>query len=457
MTRQGGARILVVDDHAEMSQLLVEQLTDAGYVAERASGGREALQRVRAELPDLVLTDLRMAEVDGFDVLDGIREIDPDLPVIVMTAFGAIETAVEAIKRGAYHYLTKPFQLEEVLVFVKRGLADRKVRSANALLRRGAELEGVGSSMVGGSTAMHALQQTIAKVARSPAPILVTGESGTGKELVARALHAASTRSDHPFVAVNCTALPETLLESELFGHMRGAFSGASAVRRGLFVEANGGTLFLDEIGDMPPPLQAKMLRVLQDGELRPVGSDTIRRVDVRVIAATNQDLEARVEAGSFRPDLFFRLNVIQIAVPPLRERREDIPDLVCWFVDRARRRNPGTKARTVAIEALERLQSHFWPGNVRELENLVERLVLLAPDEEIRLGDLETLAPAVTAVRPPLQHAEERVQTLRELEDGYIAWVVARCGGNKTRAAELLGIDVSTIHRREKERSTSR
>jgi two-component system response regulator HydG len=291
-------------------------------------------------------------------------------------------------------------------------------------------------------------------VAPSPAPVLITGESGTGKELVARALHRSSVRRDQPFVAINCTALPESLLESELFGHTRGAFSGATSPRRGLFVEADGGTLFLDEIGDMPAPLQAKMLRVLQDGEVRPVGADTLRRVDVRVVAASNQDLEKRVAAGQFRADLFFRLDVVSIAVPALRHRREDIPDLVEWFVARARRRNPAAKARRLTADAVERLAGRAWPGNVRELENLVERLVILAPHEEIGAADIHELAPALFPIPSAFEVAHERLQTMRELEDAYIAWVVERCGGNKTRAAEVLGIDVSTIHRRERERS---
>jgi two-component system response regulator HydG len=286
--------------------------------------------------------------------------------------------------------------------------------------------------------------------------VLVTGESGTGKELVARALHAASERGDAPFVAVNCTALPEALLESELFGHARGAFSGASEARRGLFVTADGGTLFLDEIGEMAPGLQAKLLRVLQDGELRPVGSDASRRVDVRVVAATHADLEARVRAGQFRADLLYRLNVLAIRVPPLREHPEDTAELVDVFVARARRRNPGARARRVTPDAVARLRARTWPGNVRELENLVERLVILSGGPEVDAADLERLAPDLLSAPSPLVSVreEEEPRTLREMEDAYIAWVIARCGGNKTRAAELLGIDVSTIHRREKDRS---
>jgi two-component system response regulator HydG len=448
-----GAHILVVDDHPEMARLVADQLQGAGFIVDLAAGGKEALQRLRVEVPDLVITDLRMEDVDGFDVLDGVHEVEPDLPVIVMTAFGAIENAVEAIKRGAYHYLTKPFQLSELLVFVQRALADRRVRSANEVLRRAAELAG-GAEMVGASTPMKALREMIGRVAQSSAPVLITGESGTGKELVARGLHEASARREQSFVAVNCTAIPESLLESELFGHTRGAFSGATAARRGLFAESDGGTLFLDEIGDMPPTLQAKMLRVLQNGEVRAVGSDAVRRVDVRVIAATNQDLEKRVEAGQFRSDLFFRLNVVQLPVPPLRSRREDIPELATLFVERSRRRNPSSRARRLSSEVLDRFRAHHWPGNVRELENLVERLVILSQSEEVGVEDLDRYAPRLASGPFPLDVAKEQVVKLRELEDMYISWMLARYGGNKTRAAEILGIDVSTIHRRERERT---
>ncbi len=454
MGRQSGARILVADDHVEMAEMLAEKLGQAGYVVECAGGGREALQKVRAELPDLVITDLRMEAVDGFDVLEGVHEVDPDVPVIVMTAFGAIDTAIEAIKRGAYHYVTKPFQLGEVLIFVERALADRTVRTANEVLRRTVEEQGGTGGMVGDSAAMRDLADVISRASPSPAPVLVTGESGTGKELVARALHAKSPRADQSFVAVNCTAIPEALLESELFGHTRGAFSGATAQRRGLFVEADGGTLFLDEIGDMPAALQAKLLRVLQDGEVRAVGSDTVRRVDVRVVAATNQDLQKRVDAGQFRADLFFRLNVVSISVPSLRSRLEDVPALVECFVARARRRNPAARARRIAGAAVEVLASYPWPGNVRELENVIERLVILSPTEEIGVEDVRRLGPRLEPGPSPLESAKESPMRLRELEDAYITWTIARCGGNKTRAAEILGIDVSTIHRRERDHS---
>jgi two-component system response regulator HydG len=452
------ARILVVDDHAEMARLIADRLGEAGYTVVRAEGGRDALRRIGGEVFDLVITDLRMEEVDGFDVLQGVQEAASDVPVIVMTAFGSIDSAVDAVKRGAYHYLTKPFELRELLVFVERALADRRIRNENEVLRRDAAEWSGHPALVGSSAPMRALQEFVGRVAPTAATVLITGESGTGKELIARALHETSPRRDAPFVAVNCTALPESLLESELFGHARGAFSGATSARRGLFAEADGGTLLLDEIGDMPAPLQARLLRVLQDGEVRPVGSDAIRRVDVRLLAATHQDLEKRVAAGQFRADLFFRLNVVTVTAPPLRERREDLPALVEHFLARARQRNRLAGAQRLTPEVLDRLAAYPWPGNVRELENLVERLVILTTSPDIGLADLERLAPRLIAGAPPLEVAlaQDRMVSLREVEDTYIAWVVARCGGNKTRAAEVLGIDVSTIHRRERERSAT-
>ncbi len=449
-----GKRILVVDDHPEMARLLADQLTEARYVVERAHGGAEALRLARAELPSLVVTDLRMEEVDGFDVLEGVHELDPDVPVIVMTAFGAIETAIEAIKRGAYHYVTKPFLLAEILAYIERALAERRIRAENAVLRRGTK-DAAAPALVGASAPMCALHDVIAQAGPSAAPVLITGESGTGKELVARAIHEASERRAEPFVAVNCTALPESLLESELFGHTRGAFSGATAPRRGLFVEADGGTLLLDEIGDMPAPLQAKLLRILQDGEVRAVGSDTIRRVDVRIIAATNHDVDAQVASGKFRGDLFFRLNVVRIEVPPLRARREDVPALLDHFLSRARARNRSASAKRFAPHVAARLAAHSWPGNVRELENVVERLVVLSRAEEIGSEDLDRFAPQLVAGPSPLDAVRDRMVSLREMEDAYIAWVLARCDGNKTRAAEVLGLDVSTIHRRVRDRAT--
>jgi two-component system, NtrC family, response regulator HydG len=452
------ARILVIDDHIEMARLLRDQLGDAGYQVEAAASGGEGIDRLRQICFDLVITDLRMSEVDGFDVLAAAQESAPDLPVIIMTGFGSIDSAIEAIKRGAAHYLTKPLRLDEVLLWVQRVLAERRLRAENRSLRRLAGERAAPGALVGGSARMQELLELVERVARSAAPVLIRGESGTGKELVARAIHMGGGRRDRPFVPVNCTALPGPLLESELFGHVRGAFTGATATRRGLFVEAHGGTLFLDEIGDMDELLQGKVLRVLEDGEVRAVGADGARHVDVRVVAATHQDLEARVRDGRFREDLFYRLNVVPLWVPALRDRPEDVPALAEHFLARSRQRNPYSPVRRLDPEVMSRLVRAPWPGNVRELENLIERLVVIGTKESIEVDDLDVLfarsgdlVPLAAARQNlgPLAAARQDLVPLRQLESSYIDWVIQRCGGNKTRAAEILGVDVSTIHRR--------
>jgi two-component system response regulator HydG len=448
--------VLVVDDHVEMARLLADHLTDAGYTVDVATSGQEALAAVRGRVLDAVVSDLRMEQVDGFDVLAAVRAVDPTLPVLIMTAFGGVENAVEAMRRGATHYFTKPFRLDEVLLYVQRAIAERRLREENRALRQAVGERSTFAAMVGRGASMRALHELIERVAHSPAPVLVRGESGSGKELVARALHFEGARKEGPFVAVNCTAIPNALLESELFGHVKGSFTGATTPRRGLFLEADGGTLFLDEIGDMAPELQAKLLRVLEDGEVRAVGADASRKVDVRVVAATHQDLDARVREGRFRQDLFYRLNVVPLRVPPLRERREDIPLLVEHFVAQSRKRNPRASLAGFTPEALAALAAAPWPGNVRELENLVERLAVVTVREQVDLPTLQLHVPDVAAEVHPLSRAQAKLIPLRQLEGEYIAFVVAQCGGNKTKAAEILGIDVSTIHRRERERAGS-
>jgi two-component system, NtrC family, response regulator HydG len=447
--------ILVVDDHVEMVELLAAQLGDEGYSVDVATDGESALARAEQTLPDAVIVDLRMEQVDGLDVLDAIRRIDTAVPVIIMTAFGEVDTAVEAIKRGAYHYITKPFQLSEILVHVERALQDHQVRSDNRALRRLALDKSSLERLVGLSEPMLALRRRIEKVASTDASVLISGESGTGKELVARAIHFMGARASQPLVPVNCTVLPEALLESELFGHTGGAFTGAGSPRRGLFAEADGGTMLLDEIGDMPANLQAKLLRVLQEGEIRPVGSDKRRKVDVRVIAATHQQLGQKVERGEFREDLLFRLNVIPVEVPPLRERREDIPLLIKHFIAQTRTSHPQSTVESFSDDLIEQLQRHRWPGNVRELKNVVERLIILGDRPIADTSDFDTYAGggggshAFTTRRPA-----QPMRSLREVSDEYIDWVVAHCDGNKSRAAEILDIDPSTIYRREKSRA---
>ncbi|MEZ4462220.1 MAG: sigma-54 dependent transcriptional regulator [bacterium] len=423
-------RVLVVDDHEEMVELLADQLRDVGYEVEVSTDGAAALKQAERRLPDVVITDLRMRGTDGFDVLNGIKALDSTIPVLIMTAFGAVDTAVEAIRRGASHYFTKPFKLDEVVLWVERALDDRNVREENRRLR--ATSSAATDALVGQSAAMLKVKDVIARIAQADVPVLLRGESGTGKEVVARAIHEAGPRAKKPFVAINCTSLPSELLESELFGHTKGAFTGATGARRGLFLEAEGGTLFLDEIGDMPPELQAKLLRVLQEREIRAVGSDVTRSVDVRVLAATHQPLEALVQAGRFRQDLMFRLDVLAIHLPPLRDRRDDIPLLVAYFAQKL--------GISVSPAAMERFVRYDWPGNVRELENVLHRYQVLGDDALDRLSS-----------EPPAGFAFDKLQTLREVESAYIKHVLDHFQGNKTRAAEVLGVDVSTLHRREK------
>lgn len=428
--RRENLRIVVVDDHEEMVLLLADQLRDEGFSVEVATDGRKGVTLVERLQPDLVITDLRMKGFDGFDVLEATRAIDPEIPVLIMTAFGAVESAVEAIRRGAFHYFTKPFRLDEVLLWVERSLEDRELKSEIRRLKAQAPHA---HGIIGESAAMHRLRDRISRFAIVDAPVLIRGESGTGKELVARALHLASSRRDAPFVAVNCTSLPQELLESELFGHTKGAFTGAMTARRGLFVEADGGTLFLDEIGDMPPELQAKLLRVLQEREIRAVGSDTTRRIDVRILAATHQPLETQIRNGKFREDLFFRLNVLNLDIPSLHERRDDIPELSEAFFERYRLQYGSTLQR-IPADVMVRLQARQWRGNVRELENVIQRFVIL--------GELEDV---------PQTSEEDEVGliSLRELEERHVRRVLAHCHGNKTHAAEILGIDASTLHRK--------
>jgi two-component system response regulator HydG len=441
-------RVLVIDDNAEMASTVAEFLTANGFEVETAAGGAEGVARFSAAPADAVLTDLRMKDVDGMDVLDAIKRVDPEAAVVMMTAFGGIESAVEAIRRGAYHYVTKPFKMAVVRVLLERACAERSLRSENQRLRREVEERFSFASLIGKSREMQQVYELIERLAVVPSPALIIGETGTGKELVARAIHHQGPRGGNPFVAVNCAALPEALLESELLGHTRGAFTGATQPRKGLFLEADGGTLLLDEIGDMPLALQAKLLRVLESSEIRAVGSDTVRRCDVRILAATHRVLEDLVADNRFREDLYYRLKVITVRLPPLRERREDIPLLAEHFVARVRDRVPGSPVQALTPEALRLLEEHSWPGNVRELEHVIEGAVVTGSAASVGPKDLEASLAVIT--RHPLDRARRDLVPLRELEQEYINWVLERTGGNKTRAAEILGIDPSTLYRRE-------
>jgi two-component system, NtrC family, response regulator HydG len=441
---------LIVDDVPEMAQTIATDLSSAGFATRTANDGATALAQFAADPADLVIADLRMKGTDGLDVLAGIKQADPTTPVIIMTAFGAVETAVEAMRRGAYHYVTKPFALETLRALAERACRERALSRENALLRRTLRSSLSAHKLLGNSLAMRQLRALIGQVADAASSVLISGETGTGKELVAQSIHTSGPRADYSFVAVNCAALPEHLLESELFGHARGAFTGASNSRRGLFVEAQGGTIFLDEIGDLPLSLQGKLLRVLQSGEVRPVGSESTRTVDVRCIAATHKDLSVLVQQGLFREDLFFRLDVLRVRVPPLRERSEDIPSLVDHFLRQSLEKSTRSVLAGFEPDALEFLANCDWPGNVRQLENLVERLVVTAAQSFARLEDVQrALGPGWTS--DPIPRLLQNPMTLHDLEDRYIAAVLKMVGGNKLRAAEILGIDPSTVYRRHK------
>ncbi len=440
------ARVLVVDDDGEMADTVAEYLSGHGYRSECAVGGKAALAALKKREFDAVITDLRMDQLDGMDVLEASRADDPTRPVLIMTAFGTIEGAIEAVRRGAFHYLTKPFKMEETLVWLERALADRGLRRENARLRKVVDERLSFRHLTGKSPVMQQLYDLLERVGPTSSPVLIVGESGTGKELVAQALHFDGPRARAPFVPINCAAISETLLESELFGHTKGAFTGAGEATKGLFVDADGGTLFLDEIGELPLTLQAKLLRALETSTVRPVGGGAERKVDVRIIAATNRDLARAVQEKRFREDLYYRLHVIPIHLPPLRARREDIPLLVEEFTARFAQAHPDSPKREISAEALRRLVELPWPGNVRELKNTVERLLLLARGKRIDLRDLAQAMPE--ALPESMAAIAAEIVPLRIMTRRYVEWVLAQTGNNKIRTAQLLGIDASTIYR---------
>jgi two-component system response regulator HydG len=443
------ARVLVVDDNLEMARTVADGLADLGYEAVAVGSGRAALDALAAQPLDAVVTDLRMPNVDGLEVLAASRRLDAERPVIVMTAFSAIDTAVESIRQGATHYLTKPFKQDELAIFLERALDEVRVRREASALKTELRARFSARSLVGTSAGMQAVRERIERVADAPAPVVVLGETGTGKGLVARALHTDSRRAAKPFVAVNCAALPEALLESELFGHVRGAFTGATTDRPGLFAEADGGSLFLDEIAEMTPGLQAKLLHALESGVVRPVGATKPRAVDVRVIAATHRDLARAVADGKFREDLLYRLDVVAIVIPALRDRREDIPGLVEHFLEAARLRYPQSPVRRVAPGALAALGRRAWPGNVRELANVVEKLVLFGRAEEVALDELPSeTRPGIEGAAAEPAEFRGAIVPMRELERRYAVWAVAQTGGHRGKAAEQLGVDPKTLRK---------
>jgi len=441
------ARVLVVDDNFEMARTIAEGLIDRSYDAVPVGSGREAVDRLIVERFDVLVTDLRMPKVDGMELLAASRRLDPDRPVIVMTAYSAIDTAVESIRQGAHHYLTKPFKQDELVIFLERALDQVRVKNEASALRTALRDKFSVSSIIGASPAMQAVRERIQRVADAPAPVIVLGETGTGKGVVARALHGDSRRAARPFVAVNCAALPETLLESELFGYVKGAFSGATADRPGLFAEADGGSLFLDEIGDMPLALQAKLLHVLERGTVRPVGSTKEREIDVRIIAATHRNLAQAAREGRFREDLLYRLDVVSVVLPALRDHREDIPALVEHFLSACRAKYPQSEVRSFSPEAVRHLVRHRWPGNVRELAHLVEQLVLLGRAGEIEAADLPASVNAAGGTEEAFAFRGP-VKPMEEIERLYAAWALAQTGGHRKQTAEKLGVDPKTLRK---------
>jgi two-component system response regulator HydG len=444
-------RVLVVDDDAPHRQMLEAVLTAEGYILHQATGGEEAVIAVEERFYDVVLMDVRMGKVGGIEALKRIKERSPGIPIIIMTAYASVGTAVEALKSGAYDYLTKPLDIEELKILVAKALRHRELEQENVYLKERLRDRFDFANIIGRSPSMTELLETVALVAPSEATVLIVGESGTGKEIIANAVHQNSPRCERPFIKVNCAALPEAILESELFGHEKGAFTGALAKKQGRFQLAHTGSVFLDEIGEMAPATQAKILRVLQEREFEPLGSTQTVKVDTRVIVATNKDLEEEIQQGHFREDLYYRLNVVRLKVPPLRERREDIPLLADFFLKRYAEKNRRL-IKGFTPKAMDLLMRHTWPGNVRELENVVERAVIMARGEMISPEDLPD------ALRE-LDKEAEKVgldltpgKSLKEVEREMILRTLEETGGNRTRAAEILGISRRTLQIKLKE-----
>ena len=440
--------ILVVDDDADMREMLQDMLKDRGYRVATAGSGQEALKILGEEEYATVLTDLRMKGLQGLELLSEIKRLHQDIGVVLMTAFGTVETAVEAMKHGASDYLTKPVKKDELVRVIERVLRETSLRREVSRLRKEVHKEYSFHQILGKSKPMQAVFDLIKRVADSPTNVLITGESGTGKELVAKAIHYNSDRKEAPFIPVNCAAIPEQLLESELFGHMRGAFTDAKMDKRGLFEEAQKGTLFLDEISELPLMLQAKLLRAIQEREIRRVGANKPIAVDVRIIAATNLNLGEEVKAKRFRDDLYYRLNVIELKLPPLRDRREDITLLVEAFLKKCGEVR-GKEVKGVSESALAMLMDYAWPGNVRELENVIERAVTLSRGEKISPDDLPPAVQGARGDRRVLDEAAEKTLPLHDIEKEYIKKILEKMGGNKYQAAHALGIDRKTLYRK--------
>jgi two-component system response regulator HydG len=441
--------VLVVDDESGILDTLRILLRNEGFEVTTAQGGKAGLEQIRSGAHDLILSDVRMPQVSGLDVLNAAREQDPMTPVILMTAQASLQSAISAVNSGAFYYIQKPFSNDELVAILRRACEFRAVRVENKQLKqeiRRRDKTAV-TRPIGKSKRFMELLKLAEHVAPTESTVLIQGESGTGKEVVARYIHNLSTRADGPFMSINCGALPENLLESELFGHVKGSFTGAVRDKQGLFAAARGGSFFLDEVGEMPASLQVKLLRVLQEREAIPVGATEAIPVDVRIIAATNRDLEEEIRRGNFRSDLFYRLNVIALNLPPLRDRRDDLLLLLEAFLQ-AMAQEGGTEPKALSSDALDAVMVYEWPGNVRELENALEHAVVLSRGSLIEAG---ALPERITKRRkePLVAERSYRNPTLEVIERAYIMWVLQAEGGNKTRAAEVLGIDPSTLYRK--------
>jgi DNA-binding NtrC family response regulator len=439
------AHLLVVDDDPVTIDLLKEVLSKEGYEVSTALSGEEAIAQGMDHLFDIIITDVRMGEKDGMEVLRFFKKNAPETTVILITAFGSIETAIEAIREGAYDYISKPFKLDEIKFTIQRALEQRRLIQENKYYRQELLDKYQFKNVIGRTSQMFQVYKTIAKVADTKSTVLLCGERGTGKELIARSIHYNSQRNTRPFIPVDCASLVETLIESELFGHVRGAFTGASSAKRGLFEEADEGTLFLDEVGNLGLSMQSKLLRFLQEYEIKRVGGTESIKVDVRVIAATNQPLEPLVKSGKFREDLFDRLNVVTITLPPLRERKEDIPLLASHFLQKFSEENHKNISH-ISPEALGILTQYSWPGNARELEHTIERAVIFSIHPIILPEDLPT--KMFEEIKGPEILIPEKLLSLRELEKRYVLKVLEETGGNKKKASEILGIDRTTLYR---------
>jgi len=449
------SKLLIVDDERSMRDFLAILLKKEGHDVVAASDGADAVKAVQSEIFDLVITDMRMPGVDGMGVLKAVKELSPETAVIMITAFATAEAAVEAMKAGASDYIIKPFKVDELKLIINNTLEKRSLKKENILLRREIASKAGFDNFIGKSPDMERVFDLIRQVAQSSSTVLITGESGTGKELVAKAIHYNSPRKNGPYVTVNCGALPETLLESELFGYMKGAFTGAAANKQGLFEAADGGTLFLDEISATTPALQVKLLRVLQEREFMRVGGTAKIRVDVHIIAASNKDLALEVDKGMFRQDLFYRLNVIPISLPPLRDRKEDIPLLVDFFLKQIFKKTDGPKVdKTIAPDALKHLMSYSWPGNVRELQNMIERLVIMSPGDTIKSEHLGGLGvdkqPSSDLVTMDIPEEGMDIEALlSRIEKTLLKKALERAGGSKTDAAKLLKLSFRSFRHR--------